>query len=295
MPAKLLDGKAASEALLERVKSEAASLPSKPMLCIVSIGEDAASQIYMKRKMDACAKVGFGCELVPLSGSTSQPEAVQVLQDLNARSDVSGIIVQTPIPKQIDAAALQSIISPIKDADGFCIENLGKLMAGSPQILPATPAGIMHLLSHYLIPLAGKHAVVVGRSNTVGKPVAQLLLAQDATVTIAHSKTKNLAAITKQADILVVAVGRPNTITANMVKKGAVVVDVGINRVEKGKAAKMADEPGVASKPKLVGDVDFEGVSKIASWVSPVPGGVGPMTVASLISNTLACHKLQRQ
>lgn len=288
MAAKLLDGKAASEALLEEVRKEVSALQSIPSLAIVSIGDDAASKVYMKNKLAACEKVGMRGELIALDGGISQSEAVRILQDLNARSDISGIIVQVPVPKHLDVFAMQSIIHPLKDADGFCIDNLGRLMAGRPQISPATPAGIMRLLAHYRIPLAGKRAVVVGRSNTVGKPMAQLLLQADATVTIAHSKTKNLAAITKQADIIVVAVGKPNTITSKMVKNGAVVIDVGMNRVN-GKSAGDAGSGG-----RLAGDADFAGVSKIAGWISPVPGGVGKMTVAQLIANTLRCHKLQR-
>lgn len=279
MPAKLLDGKIASEALLEEVRTKVAAQKTKPCLAIVSIGEDSASKVYMKNKITACEKVGMRSELIALEEGTKQDEAIRILQDLNARSDVSGIIVQVPVPGHIDAFVLQSLILPYKDADGFGIENLGRLLAGRPQILPATPAGIMRLLSHYGIPIAGKHAVVVGRSNTVGKPIAQLLLSADATVTIAHSKTKNLAAITKQADILVVAAGKAKLVTSKMVKKGAAVVDVGMNRDKNG---------------NLCGDVDFAGVSKVASFISPVPGGVGKMTVASLIENTYACHKLAR-
>lgn len=280
MAAKLLDGKAASSALLEETRLAISSLAKKPKLAIVSIGDDSASRVYMKNKLAACQKVGMEGEIVSLSASATMEEAVRVLQDLNSRSDVSGIIVQLPIPKHLDPFVLQSLIRPTKDADGFGIENLGRLIAGKPQILPATPGGIMRLLSHYSIPIAGKHAVVVGRSNIVGKPIAQLLLAADATVTIAHSKTNDLGSITSQADILVVAVGKPKTITAKSVKKGAVVVDVGMNRGADG---------------KLCGDVDFDGVSKSAGWITPVPGGVGLMTVAQLIANTLLCHRLERQ
>jgi methylenetetrahydrofolate dehydrogenase (NADP+) / methenyltetrahydrofolate cyclohydrolase len=297
MAAKLLDGKLSSEALLGQVKSEVMRLGTQPCLAIVSIGENPSSQIYMKKKLEACQKTGMKGELIALPAKIPQEEAVRVLQDLNAREDVSGIIVQTPIPSNLDAASIQSVISPYKDADGFGIENLGWLFAGKPKIKPATPAGIMAMLSHYRIPVAGRHAVIVGRSNTVGKPIAQLLLMEDATVTIAHSKTRDLSQITKQADILIAAVGKPKLITSKMVKKGAVVVDVGMNRVlESGKIIEKADgDAGTSAKSKLVGDVDFEGVSKIASWISPVRGGVGPMTVASLISNTLICHRLQRQ
>lgn len=306
MSAKLLDGKAASEALLFEVRTQASAMETKPTLAIVSIGEDSASKIYMKRKLSACEQTGLRGELVELPANCTQLEAVQALLDLNARSEISGIIVQTPIPAHLDAFALQSLILPQKDADGFGIENLGRLFAGKPQIKPATPAGIMRLLSHYHIPIAGKHAVVVGRSNTVGKPIAQLLLAEDATVTIAHSKTRNLSEITKQADILIAAVGKPNIITGKMVKKGAVVVDVGMNRIAaSGKKSEKGEDVGAvasegakgasASPTKLVGDVEFDSVSKVAGWISPVPGGVGPMTVSSLISNTLACHKLARQ
>ncbi len=312
MAAKLLDGKLASEALLKSVKEEAAALSTMPSLAIVSIGENHASQIYMKKKLEACQKVGFAGELVRLPSGVSIEEATRVLQGLNARNGISGIIVQTPVPRTLDASALQSAILPFKDADGFCIENLGRLFSGKPQIIPATPYGIMRLLSHYNIQIPGMHAVVVGRSNTVGKPMAQLLLMEDATVTIAHSKTENLAGITRQADILIAAAGKPNLITEKMVKKGAVVVDVGMNRIgasgkvmEKAESDDAANQnPGRAGfgasaaaqqKSRLIGDVDFDGVSKVAGWISPVPGGVGPMTVASLISNTLACHKLARQ
>ncbi len=292
MAANLLDGKIASEALLSEVKSQVSSLSSVVSLAIVHAGEDAASQIYMKKKVQACENAGVRCEVVSLPANTAEAEAIRAVQDLNTRADISGIIVQLPLPRQLDEFKLQSLILPCKDADGFGVENLDRLFAGKPKITPATPEGIMRLLSHYKIPIAGKHAVVVGRSNIVGKPLAQLLLAEDATVTIAHSKTKNLASITKQADLLFVAAGKPKLITAKMVKKGAVVVDVGMNRAGgKGDGAAPSGDSG----GRLVGDVDFAGVSKIASWITPVPGGVGPMTVAALLANTIACHKLQRQ
>ncbi|MCD6183897.1 MAG: bifunctional methylenetetrahydrofolate dehydrogenase/methenyltetrahydrofolate cyclohydrolase FolD, partial [Thermovirga sp.] len=234
-----------------------------------------ASKVYVGQKEKACKEVGFESFLYRLPEETTQQELLELVAKLNEDPKVHGILVQLPLPKHLNETEVIEAIRPEKDVDGFHPMNLGKLVAGLPCTVPCTPKGIMYLLEYYGIEIEGKNAVVVGRSNIVGKPVAHLLLQKNATVTICHSRTKNLEAITQEADILVVAAGRPHFITQHMVKKGAVVVDVGINRLESG----------------LVGDVDFDGVRMKASWITPVPGGVGPMTIAMLLQNTLEMYE----
>ncbi|MFH1095529.1 MAG: bifunctional methylenetetrahydrofolate dehydrogenase/methenyltetrahydrofolate cyclohydrolase FolD [Candidatus Micrarchaeota archaeon] len=273
MTAHLLDGKAASLAWQAELGERIKSLPSPPCLALVRVGEDPASGIYVRKKTEMCGRLGIRSELIHLPEKTTQKELLSRIESLNADKTVNGILVQVPLPKQIDALAIQQAIHPLKDADGFGPESMGLLLMGRPRFIAATPAGIMRLLSHYHLSPAGKHAVVVGRSNIVGKPIAQLLLAKDATVTIAHSQTPNLAAITRQADLLVVAVGKAGLITKEMVKPGAIVIDVGMNKDKAGKSC---------------GDVDFPGVSSVAAYATPVPGGVGPMTVAMLMQNAVA-------
>lgn len=246
-----------------------------PTLACVLVGDDPASKVYVASKEKACKALGINSVLKILPASISQEEVAEVITSLNSDKNISGILLQLPLPKHLDEGKLISLISPCKDVDGLTYENLGKLFAGIPLIAPCTATGIIDLLNYYNLSIEGKHAVVIGRSMLVGKSVASLLEHSNATVTLCHSKTKNLTEITRQADILVVAIGKPQFITAEMVKEGAIVIDVGINRLKSG----------------LVGDVDFESVKEKASYVTPVPGGVGPMTIAELMRNTLILHE----
>jgi methylenetetrahydrofolate dehydrogenase (NADP+)/methenyltetrahydrofolate cyclohydrolase len=238
---------------------------------VVLVGENPASKVYVGQKEKKCKEVGFNSFLHKLPASTTEEELLKLIDTLNNDRAIDGILVQLPLPEQINTDKVLMAIAPSKDVDGFHPVNMGNLVTGLPAVHPCTPKGIMYILDAYNIDIEGKHAVVVGRSNIVGKPIAHLLLDRNATVTICHSRTKDLAAIVRQADIVVAAVGRPRMITASMVKEGAVVIDVGINRLEDG----------------LVGDVDFEGVAEVASWITPVPGGVGPLTIAMLLQNAL--------
>lgn len=249
-----------------------------PGLAVVIVGSDPASRVYVNNKKKACAELGMHSEEYALPEETTQEELLALVQKLNAKPDIHGILVQLPLPKHIDEKTVIDNIDPDKDVDAFHPVNVGKIMIGDFDYLPCTPAGIMELLKDTGIDLTGKDCVVIGRSNIVGKPMAMLLLHQNATVTICHSKTKNLKEIVKRADVVVAAVGRANFVTADMVKEGAVVIDVGMNRLENG---------------KLCGDVDFEGVSKVAGFLTPVPGGVGPMTITTLMKNTLTAAKRQ--
>lgn len=272
MPAQILDGKKVATDVRAQIAKEVEQTEGiTPGLAVVLVGDDQASQVYVRNKEKACNSVGINSFMHLLPASTRQEELLDLIKKLNADSKVHGILVQLPVPPQIDPDIILQAIDPTKDVDGFHPFNTGKLMAGLKTFVPCTPRGIMHLLAAYNISLAGKHAVVVGRSNIVGKPMASLLMARDATVTVCHSKTSDLKEFTRSADILVVAVGRPRLITADMVKPGAVVVDVGINRLPEG----------------LVGDVDFDTVKEVASYITPVPGGVGPLTIAMLLQNTL--------
>ena len=281
MSALLLDGSEAAKTLLDALKPKVKALD--PKLVVVQIGENPASASYIKQKVKSCEAVGMRSEHKHLPEKTSLKELMSLIEDLNADGDVTGFIVQLPLPKHLESHVPEIIraIDPKKDVDGFGAYNLGKMFLATEfeHLPPATPSGIIALLEHYKIDVAGKHAVIVGRSNIVGKPVAIMLLNRDATVMICHSKTKDLAAITKQADILIAAVGQPNLITGDMVKNGVVVVDVGMNQMDTG----------------LVGDVDFNAVKQKASAITPVPGGVGPMTVASLIRNCVAAKERQKQ
>jgi methylenetetrahydrofolate dehydrogenase (NADP+)/methenyltetrahydrofolate cyclohydrolase len=272
--AQILDGKKLATDVRANIAQEIEQLKTKgiiPGLAVVLVGEDPASQVYVRNKEQACQTVGINSFMYRLPADTNQDTLLELIQELNTNPAVHGILVQLPLPRQIDPDIVLQAIDPAKDVDGFHPFNVGRLMAGLKTFVPCTPRGIMHLLAAYNIPLAGKHAVVVGRSNIVGKPMAHLLLARDATVTICHSKTTRLKDFTKSADILVAAVGRPRLIIADMVKPGAVVVDVGINRLPEG----------------LVGDVDFDAVKEVASYITPVPGGVGPLTIAMLLQNTM--------
>ncbi len=279
--AKIIDGKAVSASVKEAVAKEAAALKEKGILvglAVVIVGNDPASRVYVNNKKKACAACGIESYEYALPEETTEEELLALVEKLNGDPAVNGILVQLPLPRQIDEHRIIEAISPKKDVDAFHAVNVGKIMIGDFDFLPCTPSGCMDLIDSTGVPVEGKRCVVIGRSNIVGKPMAMLLLHRNGTVTICHSKTKNLKEICQEADILVAAVGRPNFVTADMVKEGAVVIDVGMNRLENG---------------KLCGDVDFEGVSKVAGWITPVPGGVGPMTIATLMRNTLTAAKLQ--
>lgn len=271
-----LDGKALAAKIKERVRGEAAALPRKPGLAVVLVGNDPASRVYVTSKRKDCEECGFYSEEYALLEETTQAELIGLVETLNRREDIDGILVQLPLPKHLDEEAVIQAIDPAKDVDGFHPMNAGNLLIGRPGFLPCTPAGIMDLLEEYGIDPAGKRAVVVGRSNIVGKPMALLLLRRNATVTVCHSRTPDLGRYCREADILVAAVGRRGLITADMVKDGAVVVDVAMNRDESG---------------KLCGDVDYAAVGEKAAYLTPVPGGVGPMTRAALMKNTLLAAK----
>lgn len=268
----LLDGKALATKLKAKIKAEAEVLPRCPGLAVILVGDNLASRTYVNGKKKDCAECGFYSEEYTLPESASQQELLDLIEVLNARADIDGILVQLPLPSQMDQSKILEAITPDKDVDCFHPENVGRLFIGNPTFLPCTPRGVMSILEEYGIDSAGKHAIVLGRSNIVGKPMSMLLLAQNATVTVCHSQTPNLAELCQQADILISAVGKTNLVTADMVKDGAVVIDVAMNRDENG---------------KLCGDVDFQSVSQKASYLTPVPGGVGPMTRAALMENTL--------
>ena len=276
-----MDGKAVSAKVKEQVAQEVAALQGQgvcPGLAVVIVGEDPASRIYVNNKKKACQATGIHSEEYALPASTTQEELLALVDTLNHKEDIHGILVQSPLPKGLDEGAVVEAIDPQKDVDAFHAYNVGKIMMGDYHFLPCTPSGIMELLQAYDIPVEGKRCVVIGRSNIVGKPMAMLLLHQNGTVTICHSRTKDLPEVTRQADILVSAVGKSRFVTAEMVKPGAVVIDVGMNRDENG---------------KLCGDVDFAAAEPVASYITPVPGGVGPMTIAMLLKNTVTAAKLQ--
>jgi methylenetetrahydrofolate dehydrogenase (NADP+)/methenyltetrahydrofolate cyclohydrolase len=276
MAATIIDGKAVSKKIRLQLTEEVAEFKAKtgitPGLAVVLVGEDPASQTYVRNKEKSTVKAGMYSEVHRLSADTSEEQLLNLVEKLNQDIKIHGILVQLPLPKHIDETKVLNAINPHKDVDGFHPVNAGHLFIGQDSFIPCTPHGIMELLADEGVDLKGKQAVVVGRSNIVGKPVAMLLLQQHATVTICHSRTADLGAITRQADVLVVAVGRPNFITGDMIKPGAVVIDVGINRLDQG----------------LVGDVDFESAKAVAGSITPVPGGVGPMTITMLLKNTLA-------
>lgn len=279
MAGKTIDGKKMADDLLAAAAKQVAGLPRKPCLALVIVGENPASLLYTKKKADDCRKVGIESRSIRLPASASEGEIIAEVRKINADNAVDAMIVQLPLPDSIDEDAVLAEISPVKDADGIHPQNLGKAALGTGTLLPCTPAGVVHMLKQSGVQLAGKHAVVIGRSRIVGKPLAMLLLNENCTVTACHSRTRDLPSHTKSADIICVAVGKPRTLTADMVKEGAIVIDVGINR----------------EGEKLLGDVDFDAVSKKASLISPVPGGVGPMTRAMLIKNTLECCLLRRK
>ena len=273
----IMDGKALAAQVKREVAEQVSTRGLAPGLAVVIVGDNAASRIYVNAKKKDCEACGINSFEFALDADAGEAALLDLIAELNTRPDVHGILVQLPLPKGYSEQAVIQAISPNKDVDAFHFENVGKITTGDFIFLPCTPAGVMELLDHYNIDPAGKHCVVVGRSNIVGKPQALLLLHRHATVTICHSRTPDLAAMTRQADILVAAVGKPGLITADMVKPGAAVIDVAINRKEDG---------------KICGDVDFDGVSKIASYITPVPGGVGPMTRAVLLRNTLRAAEM---
>jgi methylenetetrahydrofolate dehydrogenase (NADP+) / methenyltetrahydrofolate cyclohydrolase len=275
MAAQILDGKSLAASIRAELKREVAALVQRgvrPGLAVILAGDDPASKVYVRNKTHACEEVGVRSQQIDYPASVTQEELIARIRKLNADPAVHGILMQLPLPKRIDAGRVLEAIAPAKDVDGFHEANLGALMAGRPGVVPCTPLGCMRLIERAGVQVAGRHAVVLGRSNIVGKPVAQLLLQRDATVTTCHSKSGNLADFTRQADILIAAIGRAKLVTDAMVKPGACVVDVGINRLPDG---------------KLAGDVDFEAVRPIAGWITPVPGGVGPMTIAMLLENCI--------
>ena len=273
--ANIIDGKQVAADVKARVAKEAerlAELGITPGLAVIIVGDDPASKIYVRNKAKACEEVGFYSEVITKPEKTSQRELLEIIDSLNKRADIDGILVQLPLPKHINEKAVIGAISPKKDVDAFSPFNVGKLMIGDSVFLPCTPARVMELIRSTGVEICGKNCVVIGRSNIVGKPMAMLLLKESGTVTVCHSKTENLAEICSSADILVSAVGKPNFVTADMVKEGAVVIDVGINHNEEG---------------KMCGDVKFDEVEPKAGFITPGPGGVGPMTIAMLMDNTL--------
>lgn len=280
----IINGKEISDKFLKKLKKEVCNLKTElnlqPALAVIIVGDDPASKIYVRNKKRACEEIGIKSIEFALPTNTSENELLNLIDALNKRPDVNGILVQMPLPPHINEKIIIAHINPIKDVDAFHETNVGKIMIGNFKFLPCTPAGIIHLLDESNIEISSKHCVIIGRSNIVGKPLAMLMLHRDATVTICHSKTKNLTEICKTADILIATVGKVNFVTSNMVKPGAVVVDVGINRCENG---------------KICGDVDFEHVKNIASYITPVPGGVGPMTISMLMKNTITAALMQKK
>jgi methylenetetrahydrofolate dehydrogenase (NADP+) / methenyltetrahydrofolate cyclohydrolase len=283
VPAQIIDGKAVAQQVEAEVRDALARLPFTPGLVAVRVGSDPASEIYVRSKARKAQELGLrGTELI-FDAQMREGDLLAQIDRLNRDDEVDAILVQLPLPKQIDPKKVINAINPAKDVDGFHPVNVGLLHLGRPALVPCTPAGVMRLIAATGTLIEAAHAVVVGRSDIVGKPMAALLLQQNATVTICHSRTRDLAAVTRQADILVAAVGKPHVVTGDMVKPGAVVIDVGMNRL-----------PG-ENKPLLVGDVDFVAAREVASWITPVPGGVGPMTIAMLMKNTVTAAERRRR
>lgn len=281
MAYQILDGKKVSQKVKDALKVKVAALNENgihPGLAVIIVGNDSASRVYVNNKKKACEYIGIRSEEYALPEQTSQKELLELIDKLNKKDDIHGILCQLPLPKHIDEETVLNAINPIKDVDAFHPVNVGKIMIGNFDFLPCTPAGVMELIAESGIDLTGKHCVVVGRSNIVGKPQAMLLLHKNATVTICHSKTKDLKSVCRTADVLVVAVGRAKMINEEYIKDGAVVIDVGMDRDENG---------------KLCGDVDFESACKKASYITPVPGGVGPMTIATLMKNAVTAAEKQ--
>ena len=274
----ILDGKKIKNLILDELKEEVSNLEVKPKLVVIQVGDNEASNVYIKQKCNMCNYIGYDYEHIRLNDDISNDDIITLIDKLNDDSGVAGILVQLPLPKQLDTNRIINAINPLKDVDGLTDINNGMLFHGKGALYSCTPYGIMELLDRYNIELSGKRVVIIGRSNLVGKPMAMMMLNKDATVTMCHSKTNNLEDFTKGADILVVAVGKPNFITGDMVSENTVVIDVGISRLDNG----------------LCGDVDFESVKNKCSYITPVPGGVGPMTVAMLAKNILKAYKMQK-
>ncbi len=275
----ILNGKEVAQEIKKELITEVATINEKIGLAVIQIGTDPASTIYVNAKSRLAKEIGYNFEHIVFEENVQENEVISKINELNDDKNVFGVIVQLPIPKHLNTDKIINTINPLKDIDGLTKANMGSLINGNPILTSCTPMGIITLLDHYNIPFIGKHVVIVGRSNLVGKPLISLCLSKDATVTVCHSKTENLANYTKQADILIVAVGKRNLITKDMIKESAVVVDVGINRFEN----------------KIYGDVNFEEVSEIASYITPVPGGVGPMTTISLMQNVIKSYKIQKR
>lgn len=288
MTAQALTGKELAEKIRHGLAERVAGLEKKglprPNLNVIQVGDDPGSTVYVRNKVRTCEKLGIGSAMHKLPAETTQDKLITLVRTLNDDRGVTGILVQLPLPEHISADDVMSELSPAKDVDCLNPSNVGRLWLGNPFVKPCTPLGVMEILRYYGIMLKGKRVAIVGRSNIVGKPLAALMLAEHATVTICHSRTVGLPGVTREADVLVAAVGRPEMITADYVKEGAVVIDVGVNRL-----------PGEGGKERLVGDVEFASVSEKAAAISPVPGGVGPMTIAMLMVNTLACYDYQRK
>lgn len=279
----LINGKELAKEIRTDLKNKVEELKKEniyPKLAVIMVGDDKASSVYVRNKSKACNEIGIEFEEYLKDADTTQEELIDLIKELNNRKDVNGILLQSPIPKGLDIREAFNTIDYTKDVDGFNPINVGKLSIGEDSFISCTPYGVIKMLEKYDIPVEGKRAVIIGRSNIVGKPLIQCLLSKNATVTVCHSRTKNIKEITKQADIIVAALGKAKFVTEDMVKDGAVVIDVGINRTEEG---------------KLVGDVDFENVSKKASYITPVPGGVGPMTIAMLMNNVVKAAELQNK
>ncbi len=283
MSANLLDGKAIAADLRNHIKTEVEAITTSgqrpPGLAVILVGDNPASQVYVRNKQKACEEVGFLSELIRLDAGVSQDELLSLIDELNQREEIDGILVQLPLPKQIDEETIIERILPTKDVDGFHPYNVGRLVLRMPLLRPCTPKGVMTMLERTGVELAGKDAVIIGQSNIVGRPMALELLMARCTITVCHSKTRDLEGKIRGADIVVAAVGRPNFVQGDWIKPGAVVIDVGINRLDNG---------------KLCGDVDFEAAREVAGWITPVPGGVGPMTIATLLENTLQAAKLHQ-
>ena len=275
----IMDGKETSKELKEEIKQQVKGLPSKPKLLVILVGDDPASKVYVASKEKASRNCGIDAQTIVLDGNVSQKEIIDCIEKANKDKSINAILVQLPLPDHINTKAVIEAIDPLKDVDGLTSLNQGKLFLGLNGIVPCTPKGIMHLFDKYNVDLTGKNAIVIGRSLLVGKPLSMLMLAKNATVTIAHSKTKNLKELCLGMDIIVSAVGKPKMITADMVKEGAIVIDVGINRVHN----------------TLVGDVDYLSVCDKCARITPVPGGVGPMTIACLLENVVECYKMQME
>ena len=275
----IMDGKETSRELKEKIKAQVSALLTKPKLLVILVGEDPASKIYVASKEKACKACGISAQTVTLDANVSQKEVIDVIEKANKDKSINAILVQLPLPDHINTQAVINSIDPLKDVDGLTSVNQGKLFLGQDGLVPCTPKGVIHLLDKYNVDLTGKNALVIGRSLLVGKPLAILLLGKNATVTIAHSKTKNLKDLCLGADVIVSSVGKPKIVTADMVKEGAMVIDVGINRVH----------------GTIVGDVDYLNVCDKCARITPVPGGVGPMTIACLLENVLECYNLQKE